>query len=267
MRNALFVFLLPAAGVVGALVTLVQGRLTHVHVALFLAGFVLTGLGITVGYHRLLTHRSFETHGVVKAVLLILGSMAVQGPVAGWVANHVKHHAYSDRDGDPHSPREGLLHAHWGWLLRFSDVPVERYAATVRRDRVAAWVSDTFVLWVIAGYAIPFLVGGWEGLIWGGLVRQIVVQNVTFSVNSVCHRWGQRPFPTNDQSKNNWIVGLLGLGEGWHNNHHAFPTSAYHGLRWWELDLSGYLIRFLDAAGVAWNVRRPNRLEILRRAS
>ena len=239
----------------------VQGRVAGIHLALFALGFVLTGFGVTIGYHRLLTHRSFETYPAIKAVLLVLGSMAAEGGAISWVANHVKHHALTEREGDPHSTGttgiHGLLHSHWGWLFGFTSVEVERYAAPVMRDGVAKWVSDTFIVWVIVGYAVPFLIAGWEGLIWGGFFRQLAVQNVTFAVNSVCHRWGSQPFKTNDLSRNNWIVGLLGLGEGWHNNHHAFAASAFHGLRWWEIDLSGYVIRWLEASRLIWNVRRP----------
>lgn len=257
LLTAIFVFFFPGAGSLTALVLAAQGHVAGVHLALFALGFLLTGFGITIGYHRLLTHRSFETSPAVKAILLVLGSMAAEGRAIDWVANHVKHHAYSEQQDDPHSPTAGFLHSHWGWLFAFSVIDVERYAAPVLRDRVAKTVSDTFALWVIVGYVVPFLVAGWEGLIWGGLFRQFAVQNVTFAVNSVCHRWGRRAYKTNDDSRNNWVVGLLGLGEGWHNNHHAFPTSAFHGLRWWEIDLSGYVIRWLEAIGLAWNVKRP----------
>jgi stearoyl-CoA desaturase (delta-9 desaturase) len=257
LPTAAFVFVLPGIGTVAALLLALQGRVTGIHIALFTIGFVLTGFGITIGYHRLLTHRSFDTSPFIKGLLLVLGSMAAEGRAVDWVANHVRHHAYSEREGDPHSPTEGLLHSHWGWLFGFTAIDVQRYAAPILRDRVATWVSDTFVLWVIVGYAVPFLVAGWEGLIWGGFFRQFAVQNVTFAVNSVCHRWGGRPFKTEDLSRNNWIVGILGLGEGWHNNHHAFPTSAFHGLRWWEVDISGQVIRWLAACRLVWNVRRP----------
>jgi len=254
---AIFVFALPVFGTVAALALVALGRVAPVHVALFVGGFVLTGLGITVGYHRLLTHRSFETSPVLKAILLILGSMAAEGRPVDWVANHLKHHAHTEQDDDPHSPTHGFFHSHWGWLFTFNAVEVDRYAGNLRTDRVAQWVGKTFMVWAILGYAIPFLIAGWEGLIWGGLFRQFAVQNVTFAVNSVCHRWGSRAYPTNDQSTNNWVVGILGLGEGWHNNHHAFPGSAFHGLRWWQFDLSGQLIRWLEATGLAWNVKRP----------
>jgi stearoyl-CoA desaturase (delta-9 desaturase) len=260
-----WVFLLPGLGTIGAVGTIVQGRVLPIHVILLVVGFVVTGLGITIGYHRLLTHRSFETHPVVKTLLLAFGSMAVEGPAISWVANHVKHHTFSDKPGDPHTPTEGLMHAHWGWLFHFTDIEVNRYAAHVVDDRVAKVISKTFFIWVTLGYVIPFLIAGWEGLIWGGLFRQFAVQNVTFAVNSVCHRWGSRPFKTTDLSRNNWVVGILGLGEGWHNNHHAFPSSAFHGLRWWEFDLSGQIIHLLEKLKLVWNVKRPDpRLMALR---
>ena len=264
--NVAFVMVIPVAGAILAIALALLGRAQGVHVALFVVGFVLTGFGVTIGYHRLATHRSFETNPAVKAVLLILGSMAVQGAVTDWVANHVKHHAHSDDPFDPHSPSQGLMHAHWGWLIHFSDIDVEKYAAALLKDRVAMWVSMTFPAWVTAGYVIPFLIAGWEGLIWGGLFRQFAVQNVTFAVNSVCHRYGGRPFKTGDLSTNNWVVGILGLGEGWHNNHHAFPSSALHGLRWWELDLSGLVIRGLAAVRLVRNVKRPSLVQMQARS-
>jgi stearoyl-CoA desaturase (delta-9 desaturase) len=256
LLTATFVFLLPGVGALAAVALVVLGRVTALDLVLFAVGFLLTGFGITIGYHRLLTHRSFETSPAVKGVLLVLGSMAAEGGVTSWVANHVKHHAYSEQREDPHSPTAGFLHSHWGWLFAYSDIDVEKYAAPALRDGVARWVSKTFVLWVIVGYVVPFLIAGWEGLIWGGLFRHFAVQNVTFAVNSVCHRWGTHPYKTNDLSKNNWVVGVIGLGEGWHNNHHAFPTSAFHGLCWWQLDLSGWVISWLEASRLVWNVKR-----------
>jgi len=258
MMTLLWVFLAPGIGAVAAAIAIAQGQVRPIHLVLLVVGFVATGLGVTVGYHRLLTHQSFETHPAIKFILLVLGSMAVEGPAVMWVANHMKHHAFSDQEGDPHSPNQGILHAHWGWLFDFSAVDVQRYAAHAAEDRVARFVSRTFIVWVIAGYVVPFLVAGWEGLVWGGLFRQFFVQNVTFAVNSVCHCWGPRPFKTTDVSRNNWVVGILGLGEGWHNNHHAFPASAFHGFRWWEFDLSGRLIRLLESLKLAWNVKRPD---------
>lgn len=263
--NALVILLLPILGALGALATILLGRVTSLHLTLFAVAFVLTAFGITIGYHRLLTHRAFETHPALKAILLVLGSMAIEGPAREWVSLHLQHHAHSDRSGDPHSPREGFFHAHWGWMLHVTNQRNGRYATVLSSDPVAMWVSDTFVLWAVLGHLIPFLLAGWEGLIWGGLARQFAVQQVTFAVNSACHCWGSRPFATNDRSRNNLIVGLLGLGEGWHNNHHAFPSSAFHGLRWWEIDLSGQIIRAFQAARLVWSVRRPTQEQIQER--
>ncbi len=262
LLNLTFVVFVPGAGLLLALATMLMGRVQPVHIGLFVGGFLLTGLGITVGYHRLATHRSFETNPVVKAILLILGSMAVEGPVTEWAANHLKHHSYTDKPNDPHSPKNGFFFAHIGWLLPATEVETKKYAPFLLRDPVAMFVSKTFVWWVTLGYVIPFLIAGWEGLIWGGLFRQFAVQHVTFAVNSVCHRFGSRPFRTGDLSTNNWIVGILGLGEGWHNNHHAFPASAFHGLRWWEFDASAYVIRALAALRLAWNVKRPTLVQM-----
>jgi stearoyl-CoA desaturase (delta-9 desaturase) len=253
----IFVWLLPISGVFLAAITLVMGQVSLFHVAMFFVGWLLTGTGITVGYHRLATHRSFETHPFIKGLLLILGSMAAEGPVLDWVANHVKHHANSDRQDDPHTPTDGFMHAHWWWLVRFGEIDSDTYAPFIRRDPVAMFVSRTFIIWVTLGYVVPFLIGGWTGLIWGGFLRAFWVYNVTFAVNSVCHKFGSRPYPTGDLSTNNWIVGVLGLGEGWHNNHHAFPFSAAHGLRWWQIDVSAWVIRLMRFAGLAWNVRHP----------
>jgi stearoyl-CoA desaturase (Delta-9 desaturase) len=265
--NALFMFVLPVAGLIGAIVTLAMGRVTGTHLVLFAVGFVLTGWGITVGFHRMMTHRSFETYPVVKAILLILGSMAVEGPPRDWVAVHLMHHAESDQAKDPHTPLQGFFHAHWGWLMVILPRLEDKYTVVVERDPVARWVSDTFVLWVALGYIIPTVIAGWEGFIWGGLFRQFAVHHVTFAVNSICHVWGARPFETTDLSRNHPLVGLFGLGEGWHNNHHAFPSSAFHGLRWWEVDLSAYLISALKLTGLAWRVQRPTREQIERRRS
>lgn len=265
--TTLFVLVIPALGIPAAIATILLGTVQGHHLAMFGLGFLLTGFGITVGYHRLLTHRSFETSGPVKATLLILGSMAVEGPANDWAANHMKHHTFSDREGDPHSPRQGFLHSHWGWLSEFSSIESGKYAAWVYRDPIASAITRTFPVWVTLSYVIPLLLGGWEGLIWGGLLRQFAVHNVTFAVNSVCHRWGSQPFVTGDLSRNNWIVGILGLGEGWHNNHHAFPFSAYHGLRWWQIDLSSELIKLLRAAHLVRNVLVPDARQLQLKAA
>lgn len=238
--------------------------------------YTLAALGTTVGFHRLFTHRAFETHGWVKFLLAALGSMAVQGPLIRWVAIHRRHHQHSDSEDDPHSPHRtrdgkssllgGIYHAHLGWLFR-SDAPgLDRYVQDLSKDKSIKLASDLFAVWALLGLLIPAAIGGWVsgnwngfwlGFIWGGLVRMFVGHHVTWSINSVCHMWGTRPFKTGDESRNNLLFGLLAFGEGWHNNHHAFPTSARHGFRWWQIDLSYTLIRAMEFVGLAWQVRVP----------
>ncbi len=218
--------------------------------------YLLTGLGVTIGYHRMLTHRSFRPNPVVKLALLILGSMAIEGPALGWAATHIKHHALADREGDPHSPVEGFFHAHLGWMFGNGEGDPNVYCRYLTKDRSVMFVSRTFALWAVLALIIPFALGGWTGLLWGGLVRIFLTHHVTWSVNSVCHTFGKREFETIDRSRNEWVVGLLGFGEGWHNNHHAFPRSAFHGLHWWQFDLSGYVIWTLERFGLVREVYR-----------
>lgn len=219
-------------------------------------GYTLVILGVGMGFHRMLTHRSFRPHPVIKVLLLLLGSMALEGPALDWAATHLKHHAHADQEGDPHSPVEGLFHAHVGWLLRTFSHDTELYCRSLMTDPIVCFMSRTFILWVVLSLALPLAIGGWSGLLWGGFVRIFLVHHVTWSVNSVCHTFGRRAFETRDRSRNEWIVGLLAFGEGWHNNHHAFPRSAFHGLRWWQLDLSGSLIWLLERFGLAQDVHR-----------
>jgi len=245
---------------------------------LLLGMYLLTALGITVGFHRLFTHRSFETYAWVKFLLAVLGSMAVQGPLLKWVALHRRHHTHSDRAGDPHSPNlhgrglrgllGGLWHAHLGWVFQPDPPDLERYVKDLRRSALLRRVSALFLVWVLAGLVFPAVLGGiltltwegvWTGLVWGGLVRVFLVHHVTWSVNSVCHLWGLRPYRTDDQSRNNFVFGILALGEGRHNTHHAFPTSARHGLRWWQPDVSYGVIRALAWLRLAWDVRLPSK--------
>jgi stearoyl-CoA desaturase (Delta-9 desaturase) len=245
--------------------------------AIFAVMYVIVGLGVTIGFHRLLTHRSFATFKPVQYALAIAGSMSVQGPVIGWVADHRKHHAHTDEEGDPHSPHvghgegtvgalKGLWWAHLGWLLdRQGQADPRRYARDLRDDAGMRRINRSF-LWIVgAGLAIPFaagfiVTGAVEGaltaLLWGGFVRVFLLHHVTWSVNSVCHFFGRRRFATDDHSTNVLWVGILSLGEGWHHNHHAFPRSAQHGMRWYEPDVSGLIIRGLERVGLAWNVVR-----------
>ena len=252
----LVVVVLPFLATLLAIELLWQRAVNWTDLALLIAFNVIGGLGVTVGFHRMLTHRSFQPHPIVKFIFLVFGSMAVEGPALQWAAIHIKHHAHADRDGDPHSPVEGFWHAHMGWMFKSTDADPNTYCRNLVRDPMVVFVSRTFFLWVILSLAIPFAIGGWTGLLWGGLVRIFFTHHITWSVNSVCHTFGKREFETRDQSRNEWIVGLLGLGEGWHNNHHAFPRSAFHGLHWWQFDLSGYVIWTLERAGLVRDVYR-----------
>ncbi|HEY7890992.1 MAG TPA: acyl-CoA desaturase [Solirubrobacteraceae bacterium] len=241
------------------------------------AVYALSGVGITVGYHRLFTHRSFKTTGFVRAVFAILGSAAVEGPVIEWVSTHRKHHRFSDRAGDPHSPHtdhgtglrgalRGLFHAHVGWMFRSGGrAHPEHYAKDLLADRSLRVIDRLFGLWVLAGLALAFglgvaltgtVTGGLTGLLWGGAVRILILHHATFSINSLCHFFGRRRFRTADESRNLAWLALPTFGEAWHNNHHAFPTSAHHGLTRWQLDPGGWLIDGLERLGLAWDVVR-----------
>ena len=254
----------------------------------FLILYAATGLGVTVGFHRLLTHRAFKTRAWLRGTFAALGSAAVEGPVIAWVADHRKHHAFSDQEGDPHSPHvdhgggfrgalKGLLHAHVGWLfIHTQRGNKERYAPDLLNDPVVSFVNRTFLLWVLVGLAVPFglgvaiggsLTAGLTGLLWGGAVRMLVLHHVTYSINSLCHFFGRRRFPTDDESRNLAWLAPLSFGEAWHNNHHAFPTSARHGLRPWEIDISAMVIRGLEAVGLAWDVKRIPRERQLAKAA
>jgi stearoyl-CoA desaturase (delta-9 desaturase) len=252
----LVVVVLPFVATLFAIALLWQRAVNWTDIALLIAFNVIAGLGVTIGYHRMLTHRSFQPHRVVKFIFLAFGSMAVEGPALQWAATHIKHHAHSDREGDPHSPVEGFWHAHLGWMFNITDADPNVYCRNLVKDPMVVFMSSTFVLWVILSLAIPFAIGGWAGLLWGGLVRIFFTHHITWSVNSVCHTFGKREFETRDRSRNEWVVGLLGFGEGWHNNHHAFPRSAFHGLHWWQFDLSGYVIWTLERVGLVSDVYR-----------
>jgi stearoyl-CoA desaturase (Delta-9 desaturase) len=245
--------------------------------AIFGAVYAATGLGVTVGFHRLLTHRSFKTSPALRGIFAALGSAAIEGPVISWVADHRKHHAFSDEEGDPHSPHvghgggwrgtlRGLFHAHMGWLFIHTERGAKRrFAPDLMDDPVISFVDRTFLLWAAIGLAVPFglgyaiggtLVAGLTALLWGGAVRVFLLHHFTYSINSVCHVFGRRRFATDDESRNVIWLALPTFGEAWHNNHHAFPTSAIHGLRRWELDPSAAVIRTLERLGLAWDVVR-----------
>jgi stearoyl-CoA desaturase (delta-9 desaturase) len=254
-------FLATAYGIV----QLWERAVTWRDLALLFGMYVPISLGVTAGFHRMLTHRSFRAHPAVRALILVFGSMAVEGPAIQWAANHLKHHALSDREGDPHSPVDGLVHSHLGWLFNYDRADPNVYCRTLMRDRVVVFVDRTFPLWVVLSLLIPLAIGGWTGLLWGGLVRMFFVHHITWSVNSVCHTFGRRTFATADRSRNQWMVGLLGMGEGWHNNHHAFPRSAVHGLDRWQLDVSAWVIAGFERLGLATDVQRISREVIARK--
>lgn len=254
--TVLVVVIVPLLATVLAIGLLWQRAVHWSDIILLVSMYTLVAFGVTVGYHRMLTHRSFRPNPVIKFFLLVLGSMSLEGPTLEWAATHIKHHAQSDREGDPHSPVHGFFHAHMGWIFDSEQADPNIYCRNLVNDRMVVFIGRTFLLWAILSVVIPFAIGGWSGLLWGGLVRIFLTHHVTWSVNSVCHTFGKREFETNDQSHNEWIVGLLGFGEGWHNNHHAFPRSAFHGLHWWQFDLSGYLIWTLERFGLARDVYR-----------
>ncbi|MGZ5315777.1 MAG: acyl-CoA desaturase [Solirubrobacterales bacterium] len=267
----------PFAAVLAALPLLWNSLVGWSDLAVIAAMYLLTALGITVGFHRLLTHRAFQTPKWLEYLFAALGSMAVQGPVIGWVADHRKHHAHTDEEGDPHSPHvghgdgvvgvlRGLWHAHVGWLLvEQGRAEWKRYAPDLYEDPRMRFLSRHFVALVVLGLVLPAalgfaltgtLLGAATGLLWGGLVRVFFVHHITWSVNSICHFAGSRRFDTDDHSTNVFWLALPSLGEAWHHNHHAFPRSARHGLRRWELDPSALVIAALEKAGLARNVVR-----------
>lgn len=262
----LIIVVTPLLGTVLAIRLLWQFAVNWSDLALLAVMYSAIIPGVTIGYHRMLTHRSFRPHPVVKAIFLILGSMSAQGPAIEWAASHLKHHALADREGDPHSPLDGFFHAHMGWLFNGMADP-NVYCRHLVKDRIVVFISYTFWVWVALSFVIPFMIGGLTGLLWGGFVRIFLLQHVTFSVNSICHMFGKREFETRDQSHNEWIVGLLAFGEGWHNNHHAFPRSAFQGLHWWQLDFSGYIIWALERLGLAHDVYRVPQALVERRSA
>ena len=276
---------LPFLGLLAAVTLLWNRAVGWSDLALFGGLYVLCGFGITIGYHRMLTHKAFEAVAPLKAALLVFGSIAIQGSAVDWAVDHRTHHAFSDKEGDPHSPHhgfehsilghlQGLAHAHVGWMFKHNRTDRDRYAKDLLEDRMVMFVDRTFLLWVTASFVIPFVLGGlitgtWKGaftgLVWGGLVRLFFNHHVTWSVNSICHFFGRRPFRAADHSTNNWVLALPSLGESWHHNHHVFPTSAFHGLSWRQPDLSGLLIGVWEKLGLVRNVRRPSADQIIRK--
>jgi stearoyl-CoA desaturase (delta-9 desaturase) len=274
-------------GVVGPIVGLIaamawsisQGYLDLTQFMIFFVGINLTGMGITIGYHRLLTHRSFEATPAVRAFWTAMGALAVQESPLKWVAAHRKHHALSDRPGDPHSPSlhepgffnsvSAFWNSHMGWLFtgHLLTPDYERYTPDLLRDPLIVWFHKTWLfLWFPLAYLLPTLIawlitgtaeGALLGFLWGGCARVFVVQHAAFTTNSICHLFGSRDYQSHDDSRNNYLCALFSSGEGFHNSHHAFPSSARHGLEWWQFDTSWYVIWMMQKLGLAWNVKLP----------
>ena len=269
---------LPLIGLVAAIVLLWNKAVGPLELAIMAGFYIATALGITLGYHRMFTHRSFESSRVFRAIVAGMGSMAMQGSVITWVADHRKHHAFTDHDGDPHTPHgfgpgfsgavKGLWHAHVGWLFEsVGGAERERFAPDLLKDPVMRAVDKLFLPLLITGFLIPFALGwiiggtlfdGLLALLWAGFVRIFLLHHITWSINSVCHFFGRRRFDVEDQSRNVFWLAPFSMGEAWHHNHHAFPTSAFHGLAFWErlADPTGLVIALLEKLGLIWNVVR-----------
>lgn len=220
--------------------------------------YVLSGLGVTLGYHRLMTHRAFETYSWLKRLLLIFGSFAMQGPAASWASLHIQHHSYSDQPGDPHSPRvKGFWRAHCGWLFYDYRPDFRRFGKWLLKDPDVKHVSKYYIYYSNVGLLIPALLAGWQGFLWAGCVRLFASSHVTWGINSLCHTVGKRSYETNENSRNSFLMAILSFGEGWHNNHHRFLQSAYLGLKWYEIDFGKMILLGMKRIGLVWDVKTP----------
>jgi stearoyl-CoA desaturase (Delta-9 desaturase) len=268
----------PAIGFAIAIYLIVAGSATALDYWLFGVFYAVQMFGITIGFHRYIAHKSFKTSRLFEGVLMITGSMALEGPLTFWVTTHRRHHRFADEPGDPHSPNlhgggfpgrvKGLWHAHIPWMLSDQESRVDAFARDVLRDRTLMYYSRTYFLWAVIGLLLPavlgFAIGGTlndalSGLVFGGLARVFVANQAAWCVGSISHMFGSRPFVTKDNSANNWPVAVFTFGEGLQNNHHAFPSAYRHGMRWWEPDVSGWVIAGLAKAGVVWDLRMPDR--------
>ncbi|HWE88060.1 MAG TPA: acyl-CoA desaturase [Pseudonocardiaceae bacterium] len=284
---AVYVFVaVPMIALVAAVPLAWGWGLNWVDVILAVAFFYISGLGVTIGYHRHFTHGSFKAKRWLRILLAIAGSMGLQGPPIVWVADHRRHHAFSDREGDPHSPwlfgtspaaiAKGFWHAHMGWLFDRDITNQRRFAPDLLADKDIVWVSNLFPLWTTVSLLLPAAIGGlvswsWWGALtaffWAGLVRAAVLHHVTWSTNSICHMIGERPFTSRDKATNFWPLAILSFGESWHNLHHADPTCARHGAKRGQIDTSARLIWLFEKAGWVWNVRWPTPQRLARIAA
>lgn len=285
-RVAVVTVIVPFVALAFAIIHFWGNGVAALDLILCCAMYVITAFGLTMGFHRLLTHRSFKCTGAVTAFLGVAGSMAAQGPPLFWVACHRRHHQSSDEADDPHSPHHfgggclgvlrGWWHAHVGWMFTHRTENYRKLVGDLLRSRQIVAINRYYFLWIALGLLIPAALGGlltgtWSGaftgLLWGGFVRMFLVHHCTWSVNSICHLFGRSPFATRDQSKNNALCALLTLGEGWHNNHHAFPSSARHGLFWWQLDMTYIAVCLLKRCGLVWDVRLPDKGQLAGRGA
>ncbi len=275
-RMAAATIIVPTLGTIAAIALLFFYPIGWVEIGLMLVMYVLTTLGVTMGFHRHFAHRSFKAVPAVRVILGALGSMAAQGTLIYWVATHRRHHQYSEEDGDPHSPYthegqplsklRGLWHSHLGWMLDSKMTNTVKFAKDLQSDPLVAKVNNLYFFWIVLGLAIPAVLGGlltgtWmgvlTGLLWGGFVRMFLAHHAMWTSGSTAHIFGTRPFYCKDKSTNNALLALPNLGEAWHNNHHAFPSSAIFGLHWWQIDVGGMVIRACEKLGLVWDVRKP----------
>jgi stearoyl-CoA desaturase (delta-9 desaturase) len=282
-KLAVAVTVLPTAGTLLAVALWIAGHGPGAaEIGIFIFFYLATALGLEVGFHRHVTHKAFKANEHVRALLIALGSMAAHGPVIWWAAVHRRHHATSDTHADPHSPNlagdgiwsriRGLYHSHMGWLFEGASTrPIgwQQYVQDLYKDTTVLRLHMQYYTWVAVGLVAPALIcgvltGSWfgvlSGFLWGGLVRSFAVSHCIWSLNSLCHVIGSRYFDTGDedQSKNSFTLALFTFGQGWHNNHHAFPSSAYTGLRWWQIDFGGQFVSLLKVLGLAWEARCPS---------
>ena len=273
-RVTLLTVLLPYAGLAGAIAIFWRRGINWPDLGVFGVMYAVTVLGIGMGFHRLMAHRAFQAVTPFKVTMIIFGSMAAQGPVIFWTAVHRRHHSYSDREGDPHSPHlhgdsaadilRGLWHSHMGWLFNHELTDWGTYVRDLLHDRLIFKLNRLYFVWIALGLLLPaiaegLIMGSWlgfgRGFLWGGLVRVLAVHHTTWSINSVCHVFGSRPYDLKDYSTNNLLLAIPTFGESWHNNHHAYPSSAVHGLEWWQIDITGSLIKLFAKIGLVSAVK------------
>ena len=279
-RVTLATVLLPYLGLVAGITLFWRHGVSPLDLAVFGVMYCVTVLGIGMGFHRLMAHRAYQATTFLKTALVISGSMAAQGPVIFWTAVHRRHHSYSDRDGDPHSPHlhgegameilKGLWHSHMGWLFNHELTDWGTYVRDLLHDRLIFKLNRLYFVWIALGLVLPAVAEGlitmsWlgfaRGFLWGGLVRVLVVHHTTWSINSICHVFGSQPYQVKDYSTNNLVLAIPTFGESWHNNHHAFPSSAVHGLEWWQVDITGTMIKLCARVGLASAVKVPKKKE------